>query len=332
MSSEELARFRASYRRARRDLDRLTRRTARDLEGLVRDLRGFLTGRLGLAAGVSLETPFTIEIQAGIAAEIQQSLATLRQGAIRSVQAAMPGAFDLGSAVTSRAFNSVGVPLFFPSVTPAILTTLTAATSDIITDLIADLGGRIDAVLRRGALGLKPISSVIEDIAGILRTSEVRVGRRLRVQAAFRAEAIARVEIGRIYSNAQQAASEQLMEVLPDLRKRWVTVLGKRPEHREVERRYAVGGEIGPIAIPRRFEVRDLSRVGRTGFLTLGGRAVQLDRPRQRRAGRIITNRMLYPRDPAGSVGSIVGCTCIVVEVLPELEEAQRRVSGRVLV
>ena len=122
-----------------------------------------------------------------------------------------------------------------------------------------------------------------------------------------------------------------MSEIVPGLRKRWVTVLGRRRGHRETERRYAVGGEIGPIRVDQRFEVRDFSRTGRSQFFTLNGRAVRVDRPAQRR-GRIITDRMLFPRDAAGSVGNVVQCTCIVVEFLPEIEEAQRRARGEVAV
>ena len=304
--------------------------TARALEGVLRDLRGEVQALVARSAAI--DAPFAaVNIQA-IAADLDSVVAQLARRADFEMGAALTNAFDAGARITPSALTSVGLPVAFPSISPAILTALTAETSSILTELAASVRGDIDKVLRAGVAGLKPTSAVIQDLSSLLRTSEIRLGRRARIQSAFRAEAIARTELARVFSSAQQATSEAMSEIVPGLRKRWVTVLGRRRGHRETERRYAVGGEIGPIRVDQRFEVRDFSRVGSSEFFTLNNKVFKRRKGPRARQGRIITDRMLFPRDAAGSVGNVVQCSCIIVEFLPEIEEAQRRARGEVAV
>lgn len=301
-----MARFRRTYDRSRGELNRLSRRTAASLEGVIRDLRGEVLALIARSA--ALDAPFAAVNIDAISANIDIAVQQLARRADFEMGSSLINAFDIGARVTPSAITAVGVPVAFPSISPAILTALTAETSAILTELANDLRADIDRVLRAGVAGLKPTSEVIQDLTNLLRTSEIRLGQRARIQSAFRAETIARTELGRVYSSAQQATSEAMSEIVPGLRKRWVTVIGDRRGHLEAERRYAVGGSTGPIPINQRFEITDFTRVGSSEFFTLNNRAFRRKKGPTARKGRIKIDRMLFPRDPAGSVGNIANC------------------------
>lgn len=326
-------RFVKAYDRSRAQLTRLTNRGVRDIERVLRDFRVEIAGRLALLVENPAQ-PFTIRVTPQITTEIRRSIDDLVRTANPGVQASLEKAFDLGSSVTASAFTAAGVPITFPTLSPSILASLGATTENVLTELGTRLGDRILREIRLSAAGLEPSSAAIGRIDDFLRTStEVRRGLRRRIGFGFQAESIVRTEIPRIFSNAQQAASEQISQSVPDLRKRWVTTLRKRRGHREAEARYATGGEIGPILVKNRFRVTDFSRsdfnVG--GFWTTrtegGAQRVYRGKPRAR-SGRPITDRMLFPRDPAGSAGNVVNCTCIVLEVVPSLERVGNRMLG----
>ena len=267
-------------------------------------------------------------------AEIRESLDFVLRDATASVRSTLERAFAAGSRITPTALAAGGISTGFPSVAPALLTTLAEATELALSELVTRLDQRIVAQLRLAAVGLEPTSAAVRRIENLLRTSrEIEVGRRLRTGFASQAEAIVRTEVNRMYQSAQSATSSILGDTIPGLRKRWVTTLAQRRGHREAEARYAPGGEIGPIPVKRRFEVTDFSRSDRntSGFWTTrtaaGFQRVYKGKARAR-TGSPRTDRMLHPLDPAASVGNLVGCTCIVLEVLPGLEEAQQRTLG----
>ena len=194
------------------------------------------------------------------------------------------------------------------------------------------LGERINVQIRQAAVGLQPASGAIRNVERLLRTSEeVRRGLRRRIGFGQQAEAIVRTETMRVFSNAQQAASEQIAQTIPDLRKRWlISPQNTRRGHKEADDRYAPGGETGPIRIDQKFEVTEQSRTGRTEFITVGNggqRVINLRAPIVRR-GRVITDRMLFPRDPSADVANVVNCTCTTLDVLEELEDATDRARG----
>ncbi len=337
-SSESSRRFLAAYTASRNRLGQLTAQGIRNVERAIRELRDEIGARL-LAFTGAADEPFRIALVPRLRAEIDEALESFRIGASGEIQARLTDAFDLGGRVTATAFQRAGLPVLFPSISPELLSVLRASVENVLAEIVSDLGDRIGQQLRFAAVGLEPSSAAISRVANLLRTStEVRRGLRRRVGFGFQAESIVRTEVGRMFSSAQQAASEQIAGTIPDLRKRWVTTLRQRRGHVDVERRYATGGEIGPIPVSQRFKVTDFTRTGRTSFLTLGGRIqpqfgtvvgqrVVRTKPFTRR-GRIIVDRMLHPRDPAGSAGNVISCTCLVIEVIPEIESAVSRALG----
>ncbi len=334
--SEGAARFASSFAAARTNLDKLSAQTSSALSKLLRDFNTTMRNRL-LFVGAGADT-LTAQLLPGMIEEVNRAISNLRPLMSEVGQESFAEAFNLGSRVTATAFNRVGVSLAMPAVTPEILLSLTGNVQDILSELVTDIGTRIQTVINQTMLAQETVAQATNRISDLLKTStEVRRGLRRRIGFSFQGETIMRTEIRTIYSNAQQAASEQIAQIIPDLRKRWVNVLANRVGHVEAESRYAPGGEVGPIRIKETFLVQDFTRTGTSNFLTLGGRI----RPRgftggQRvvrteqftRRGRIITDRMLFPRDPSADAANRVNCTCIVMEVVPEIEKAQAEAQG----
>jgi len=296
-------------------------------------LRREITGRINsLTTGPRAQ--FTAVLAARVEADIREALNFVTRNATASVRSTLERAFEAGSRITPTALGAGGVNAAFPTVAPALLTTLAEATEIALTELVSRLDQRIVEQLRLSAIGLEPTSAAVRRIENLLRTSrEVEFGRRVRTGFASQAESIVRTEINRMYQSAQAATSSILGDTIPGLRKRWVTTLGKRRGHREAEARYAPGGEVGPIPVNDRFRVTDFSRSDRNvaGFWTTRGaggfQRVYKGKTRARR-GSPITDRMLHPLDPTASPGNVLFCTCLTLEVLPGLESAQQQTLG----
>lgn len=156
---------------------------------------------------------------------------------------------------------------------------------DVVQGFTADLIKRISDETR---------SRINADIAAaVLRGDSIldaarRIGRSLGQRGSTfgavsnRAETIARTEILRAYSVAQQASLRQIADYVPKLKKQWLATLDDRvrPEHRQAH------GQIRDWDEPFKVDGEEL----------------------------------MYPRDPGGSPGNTINCRCVAVPVLPEIE------------
>lgn len=305
---------------------------------ILDELRGEIRDRMRFFARLPRE-PFLSQIIPGIETEMRSAITEFSARATAETIERMEEAFGIGSRVTANAFKEAGVSLAFPSVTPEILSTLTAVTGDIFTEITTSLGNRIASRIRKSVVGLEPSTMTMRRVGDLIKTSKEFIsGKRRRIGFAFQAEEIVRTETGRIFSNAQQAASEQISETIPNLRKQWLTVKDARVRdgHRAAERRYSPGGETGPIRISQRFQVSDFSRTGRSRFMTIGGRVsppqgvagLRVLRIDFTRRGRVLTDRMLFPRDPSARPGNQVNCRCVTLDIVPEIEKAANQAKG----
>lgn len=321
-TQQQIEQYARQYADSRRQLNGLTAAGTDQIARLLRELSGDMRDRLATFA--SPGDPFLEQLLPSIANDIQNSIDVLVRGASAEMGQALTSAWTLGGRVTASALNAAGLGVAFPAVTPELLAASSAATGGIFADFGTRLADDILLQVRTSAIGLQPSSGAIRNIIDLLQAG----GAGERINFAAQGEAIVRTELGGIYSSAQQDAAEQIANTIPGLRKRWITTLAKRRGHREAEAAYAPGGSIGPILIDRRFRVTDYSRTGPAEFLTRstasGGKKVAKVATYQRR-GRIKVDRMLFPLDPAASAGNRVNCTCLVIEVVPGLEEEQAR-------
>ena len=318
-------RFAKTFARARTDMVKISAIGERQMIKFLQELRVEINERVQSFV-VNPRQPFLSQIIPQIEEEIRTAVAGFAERATVETVARMQDAFGVGSRVTANAFRDAGVNLAFPSVSPELLATLSAATADILTDVSSSLADKIAASIRTSAIGLEPSSTTMLRVGSLIKTSKEFIdGKRRRIGFAFQAEEIVRTETGRIYSNAQQAAAEQIAVTIPKLQKRWLTVGGGRVRqgHMEAQRRYEPGGERGPIPVNQSYRVQDFSRIGRSRFMTLGGRVsppqgvtgLRVIRKDFTRRGRVITDRMLFPRDPSATPGNVVNC------LLPDNEQ-----------
>ena len=324
------AEFVSTYRRAARDVTRLSAEGARLVVARIDELRREITDRIRTLRTVESGAPFALRIAPQIEAEIQAALSTLIDGASADVAAILGEAFAAGSGVLPAALEASGFGVSIGTgISPALLTTLQTASGDLLTEVFTQLGEKIGRTVRQSIAGLDSSSATIEKVAELLRTSrEVRAGLRRRIGIGFQAETITRLEMGQAFSAAQHASAINAGEIIPGLRKRWITRAKIRSGHLAVE----AETRENPIPVAQRFRVTDNSRTGSSSFFTgRTGAGAQFvyrtaNRPRQ---GSTRVDRMLFPRDPSAGPGNIVNCTCFVLEIPPglenEIEEEVRR-------
>lgn len=315
--------FISTYRRAARDVTRLSAEGANALVGRINELRREITDRMREIRVAGASVPFDLRFAATIDAEVQAALTTLIEGASTDVAAILGEAFAVGSSVLPAALEAAGLGVSIGTgVSPALLTTLQAASADLLTEVFDDLASKIGRTVRQSIAGLDASSATIEKVAEVLRTSrEVRRGLRRRIGIGFQAEAITRTEVGRAYSAAQHASALNAAEIIPGLRKRWITRARIRGGHLAVE----AETKENPIPVAQRFRVSDLSRTGFSNFFTgRSGAGAQFVFRTESTARRGIarSDRMLFPRDPSAGPGNVVNCTCLVIEIPPGLEES----------
>jgi hypothetical protein len=190
-------------------------------------------------------------------------------------------------ALPETARTLLPVPVLEAVKTPPAFETLKrtaeAHTASQITRIGDDTLRSIDGLLARGALGDIPTQQLFSEIGSNLNESLVFKS------VAQRGEVIARTEVNRIYSIANDARMQQAKTVIPGLGKEWVWSGRSRQSHAAAE------GQIVPV--DQSFEV--------------GG------------------EQLKYPRDPAGSAKNTVRCGCASVPFVPEEAQKLPAVSGR---
>jgi hypothetical protein len=339
-NSEDSDKFVKSFADSRKSLSNLSDQAVVNLILLMQDFRQDALERLRFDRPSDPRAPFNVRILPDLQSSLNSSLHTLKLRTGQEVTDKLELGFDLGQGVTARAMGAANIAVASPQIAPSLLAALSRDTANIYSEMFDELGLAITNQINRSAAGLQSSSQAMKKINRLLRTSpEVRAGQRRRIKFAFQAEEIVRTEMGRAFSSAQQAASEQLADSIPGLKKRWLPVGDGRVRrgHGEAGEAYAPGGSIGPIPIKQKFRIVDYSRTGSTNFMTLGGSAspkgftggqvvVKVDRYQRR--GRLIVDKMLFPRDPSASSGNVVQCRCVVIDVIPNLEKTLDKSIG----
>lgn len=216
---------------------------------------------------------FLKDLQGSIDRRVAELEQRLRNELVPKIQAALEA--GRRSALEPAAVLEVSVPL----------TDLPQNLVDVVQGFTADLIKRISGETRARINADLAVSILRGD--SILDASR-RIGRSLGSRGTTfgaisnRAETIARTEILRAYSVAQQASLRQMADYVPKLRKQWIASLDDRvrPTHRRAHG-----------------QTRDWDEP-----FTVDG------------------EELMYPRDPGGSPGNTINCRCVSVPVLPEVE------------
>lgn len=193
---------------------------------------------------------------------------------IEQGQAAAATRADLAIEAVARA---AGVEVRILGVTLPTFDALGNMALDLVTSLTDNMRTELRSFIYQGTLGTKTPYEVMQDIRQYLSTNQAEGLH----GAAWRAEAITRTEIGRVYSEVTQQRLEQALSDLPGLMKEWRHSGGRNPRSGH----QAANGQRVPVEEP---------------FLV----APVIGQP---------SERLRYPRDPAGSARSTINCRCVSV-------------------
>jgi hypothetical protein len=261
--------------RASRLDDEAVRRILVILAELLERVRGQIAARPELAAS-DLEP---------LRREIEQIVLLYRGRLVTELNGELARAFDLGDdAVDAMAWDA-GVPFGIASVSTRTLEIAQAYVADLITGITEQMRYEISREIRLAALGGRSLAELMTAIGRNLDGPGV-FGR-----IATRAEAIARTEVLRVYSLSFRARGDQLAQVVPGLRKRWV--------------------HAGPRRLPAR--VRPGQYRPRPDHVALHGQTIPWEE-----LFVVGGERAFGPHDPRLSARQSVNCKCRLELVFPE--------------
>lgn len=276
-----------------RKLDEITRRyLAREhvqvqtaLE-LLRQLRAEIAGQVTLSDNFDA---FRLrELQANLARQI----ASLEAQLVNSLTNTLTQVATDGGLSVIEPLQTVGYTGVFFSPSRAQILTVSEFTADLIRDLTAEMAAKINAALRRAALGELTPFEIMEEISRIIGLK----GKLSTGGIAARAENIVRTELARIYNLSSYNTSLDAANAIPGLLKRWVaTGDGRtRPAHLEAHIKYMQT----PIPVKQDFSV--------------------------------MGEAMRYPGDPRGSAANTARCRCRSVTIAPEIGVLSSPLDARV--
>ena len=319
--------YAAQFYATKRELQSVTADGAKRMAEIIAELRGDITDKLKSHSPGDPDAPFTTRILPSLTKSINESLDSYLTDAGDVLNSGMGGAFELGAGDLLKAVEvgDIEIGTFAPSVSKELLVALSNASGDVLSEITSDLGESIITQIKLNAAGLQPASYAIQRISRMIADSdEVENNLRKRIGFDAQANAIVRTEVQRAFSVAHHASATEFSKVIPGLKKVWIASGNGRRTHEEAEDRYSVGGSEGPIPVESFFEVEDDSMTGESEFFTFSGRGGQrvartMMHPR---SGVSHWEKLLFPRDPEGSPGSTINCSCSVLELVPGLEEA----------
>jgi len=235
----------------------------------IRDLRDEVRGAIVNAEGFEL-----VHLRR-IRDELDAAGARLANRFNASMAVHQDKTWDLGKDMVDQGFIAAKIDVSLPMLSDNQLIAVKDYTADLITKMSAQTIEDISGHLRRGIIaGDNPYKTMkrIEDV--LLKKDK---------GAFWRAERIVRTEQGRVFNIANDERMEQAREVLPDLRKQWLTAGDEnvRPDHVKAGSDYSPGGRIGPIPVDEDYIVG--------GF------------------------PLAYPGDPAGVPSQTINCRCTSV-------------------
>jgi hypothetical protein len=195
--------------------------------------------------------------------------------------------WDHGIDMVDLPLREIGIWQAMPAIDTTMLSILQGYSSDLVTGLTKDAVKRINTEITLGLMGQKSPYEVLG-----------AVGRNFKDKSIFksirdRADTIVSTETGRILESASHLRKQAAASVIPGLKKVWFyghSPKSPRLDHQAAAARYAPGGDPGPIPVDEPFLV--------------GG------------------EKLMYPKDPAGSAKNTIRCGCTSLLWHPDWEDA----------
>lgn len=281
MTNKEKAQLlKTKVNQAINDLKRVDKNVTKDIMGSLRKLKLDIAD--GLKDVVRFQSPYYRAILDEIDFKIDE-FSSRMQKAIRDGQNV---SFGAGEKVSDDIFKTVQLAYGIPKLSDELIATAQEFTTDLITNMTDQMKDDIAKSLRRSLL-------TGEDSYNAARGIDKIIGVNKRLGYMNRSDTIARTEIGRAFSMARQAKDEEVVKIVPSMKKQWITTQTER--------------------------VRDKDMGGGRGFVShkdAHGQIRKVDEPFD-----VGGEQLMYPRDPAGKPENIINCMCVSVPYMEEWEE-----------
>jgi len=274
-------------RKFSRKINSLIRRADKLDDGAVKAIFRLLRdARAGIANAITSQSAFDAANQAAIKAETLAVIDEFARKYNTFMDEALLSGWEIGSEIVDQSLTSSGAQLTaltLPGITTEQLAVLQVLKADLVTGLSQELRKAVQNEINVGILGQKTPSEVMKGIGGRITTK----GTRFKSIAA-RAEAITRTEVNRVLNTANQIRGDQVAEVVPGLKKYWLTSNDDRvrPSHVSVGNTTNPASGGAPIGAKEKFTVSGI--------------------------------RVNGPHDPALPASEVVNCRCRVIYVLPD--------------
>ena len=262
--------------------------TARRVAAMLEDVRKDIIARIATAKPES----FTHAQLESLLAEINRQLDHFATRAGQEVEFAQQRQYVRGAELEDKPIAQITSPPLLAGLDRRRLVLATGYPATLVTNLADEVRGKLNGELRRAMLGGQPITDVIDRISGLLGG------------ATKRAEDIAFTEINRMQSAGTQSRLEQMAGAV---------------------------GDVGGDQIKKEWRHNGIG-VPRPGHVRLHGTAVPVNEPftveeYANANGQVVdAEKLMYPRDPAGSPRNTINCHCTVV---PHVEVPEWRAGPR---
>ena len=222
--------------RIKKDAVVLDKRVSRQSIGFLRDLQDEISRALVGATG------FSTEFLPMLKSEITRAVSRFQRRIGDSMETNLTGAWDLGQSMVDDVLATAEIGYGMPLLSDSQLVVLKDFSADLVGGLSADMLNKVNNAVTLNVVGGRTISDTAKQIDGILGIAKKK-------GMTDRALKIARTEVGRAQSVANQARMEQAKELVPKMKKQWVTGVNPRDTHaaadgqiRNIDEPYDIGG------------------------------------------------------------------------------------------
>lgn len=219
--------------------------------------------------------------------EINEKISFFETRAKGSIGDAQGSAWEAGENLSDDIMKVTQITHGIPKLSTELLIANTTMSADLITDMATEMKRDISRSLQRSVL-------VGENQFQAARKLDKIIGVSKKKGYMNRSDKITRTEIGRTFSVARQAKDEQVAEIVPEMKKQWLTSEDERVRP-------------APDAHPSML---------RWNHRKAHGQIKKVDEP-----FRVAGENLMFPRDMAGSPQNTINCRCQSVPYMEEWEE-----------
>jgi hypothetical protein len=279
--------FAQRARRASAQLDKLQADTMTQTRGFLRDLDKEV--RANILQNADADALGRSDINRAIDRAVDQFVDQRRSTMQRSTQRAV----DLSQDFRQKIAGIAKQPAPQAAVPPKLAQDLAEIQGDANQALGDSIRKRLKLKVAQGLQqGKTPRQIAGEIVAERIVTPSRKPGDPAQRGAVGKVQTQTTTELRRTFNTAGFAAGRAEQKTKAGILKTWVPKdagANRRPGHQEAGRRYAIGGNPGPIPFNQSFVVNGV--------------------------------KLRFPNDPAGPIEETANCECIVVEIVPEVGE-----------